>query len=75
VSKPSPLLYHHEVNSLMDSVVMESAQLSILRKDDKIRVVLYEFLYGNERETLHEMPVTEAIAMAKAILAALGDGS
>lgn len=69
------LLYQHEVNSTIDYVVMESDQLRILHKDNKILVALYEFLYGSEQETVHEMPVADAIAMAKAIIAALGDGS
>ena len=69
------LLYQHEVNSTIDYVVMESDQLSILHKGNKILVALYEFMHGSERETMHEMPASDAIAMAKAILAALGDGS
>lgn len=69
------LLYQHEVNSTIDYRVMESAQLSILHKDNKILVALYEFMYSSEQETVHEMPVADAIAMAKAIIAALGDGS
>jgi hypothetical protein len=69
------LLYRHEVDSKIDYVVMESYQLSILHKDNKILVALYEFMHGSEQETVHEMPVADAIEMAKAIIAALGDGS
>lgn len=69
------LVYRHEVNSLIDHVVMESDQFSVLLKDGKILLELYEFQQGCERETLHEMPTSEAVAMAKAILAALGGES
>lgn len=69
------ILYQHEVNSMIDYVVMESEGLGVVRKDNKILVRLHEFRYGNVEEIVHEMPASDAIAMAKAIIATLGDGS